>query len=66
MTFSLIIIFKSQQYTEKEKFLNSFLINQKPQELFQNKLPCFAANDFCHFKNISNNKMNKIGYKITF
>ena len=55
MTFYLIIIFKSQQYTEKEKFLNSFLINQKPQELFQNKLPCFAANDFCHFKNISNN-----------
>jgi peptidoglycan/LPS O-acetylase OafA/YrhL len=54
--FFFFIFYKSQRFSEKEKILNSFLKNQIPQELFKDKVSCFASNDFCHFKNINNKK----------
>lgn len=56
VTFFVLILHKSQKFSEKEKILNSFLKNQIPKELLQEKVPCFALNDFCHFKGINNKK----------
>jgi ABC-type multidrug transport system fused ATPase/permease subunit len=56
VTFSAFILYKSQKFSENEIILNSFLKNQIPKELLQDKVSCFALNAFCHFKDTNNKK----------
>ena len=56
VTFSAFILYKSQKFSKNEIILNSFLKNQIPKELLQDKVSCFALNNFCHFKDTNNKK----------